>query len=306
MQISSHANGKITPRLSIGLPVYNGARFLDECLRSITEQTFRDFELVICDNASTDATETIARSWASRDPRISVHRAPENRGAAANFNWSFELARADLFKWCAVDDLLAPSFLQCCIAALDASPKASLAYSGTLDIDENSSVLGEIYDNNSDLQFGSTRVDLRFRDLICHGHSCIAVFGVIRTAALRKSSLIAPYVASDKVLLAELGLQGPFAKVPENLLFHRQHGGRSVTEIPSLQERAVWFNARSKGKVYPHFRLAREYIRSALTAPLPLARKLQCLIQVLRWIHWDGRRGMIEDLRYYHRRAARA
>jgi glycosyltransferase involved in cell wall biosynthesis len=293
-----------TPRLSIGLPVYNGARFLDECLRSITQQTFRDFELIVCDNASTDATESIARSWASRDPRITVHRAPENRGAATNFNWSFELARAELFKWCAVDDLMEPAFLERCVAALDAEPQAVLAYSGTVDIDENGRLLGEIYDNNADLQFGASQVERRFRDLICHGHSCIAVFGVIRSAALRESSVIAHYVASDKVLLAELGLKGPFLKVPDNLLLHRQHGGRSVTEIPSLQERAVWFNARSKGKVYPHFRLAREYARAAITAPLSLAAKVRCLIQVLRWIHWDGKHGMLEDLRYYRRKPA--
>jgi glycosyltransferase involved in cell wall biosynthesis len=299
------ASTRPAPRLSIGLPVYNGQLFLDQCIESLQAQTFRDFELIICDNASTDDTPRIAAEWAQRDPRISVHRAAENRGAAANFNWAFELSRGELFKWCAVDDLMEPTFLQECMKALERYPDATLAYTGTLDIDETGAVLGEIYDNRANLQFGSTRADIRFRDLICNVHSCIPVFGIIRRDALLHSTLIAPYVASDKVLLAQLGLRGKFVKLEENLLLHRQHRKRSVTENPSLQARAAWFNSRAKGKVYPHFRLGREYLLSALTAPLSLADKLRCMIQLLRWFHWDGRQGMLDDLRYYRRKAAR-
>jgi hypothetical protein len=205
-----------------------------------------------------------------------------------------------------VDDLMEPTFLQECMNALEQNPDATLAYTGTLDIDETGAVLGEIYDNRANLQFGSVRADIRFRDLICNVHSCIPVFGIIRRDALLHSTLIAPYVASDKVLLAQLGLRGKFVKLEENLLLHRQHRKRSVTENPSLQERAAWFNSRAQGKVYPHFRLGREYLFSALTAPLSLADKLRCMVQLLRWFHWDGRQGMLDDLRYYRRKAARA
>ena len=300
------AAARPVPRLSIGLPVYNGQLFLNQCIESVLAQTFRDFELIICDNASTDETPRIAEEWARRDARISVHRAAENRGAAPNFNWTFELSRGELFKWCAVDDLMEPTLLQACIDALDQNPDATLAYTGTLDIDESSAVIGEIYDNRANLQFGSARADIRFRDLICNVHSCIPVFGVIRRQALLHSTLIAPYVASDKVLLAQLGLRGRFVKLAENLLLHRQHRKRSVTENPSLQARAAWFNSRAKGKVYPHFRLGREYLLSALGAPLSLADKFRCMIQLLRWFHWDGRQGMLDDLRYYRRQTSRA
>ena len=74
------------PLLSIGLPVHNGANFLAETLRSIASQTFTDFELIIADNASTDATASICLEFARLDPRVRYVRHPENVGAAANFN----------------------------------------------------------------------------------------------------------------------------------------------------------------------------------------------------------------------------
>ncbi|MEO1000408.1 MAG: glycosyltransferase family 2 protein, partial [Pseudomonadota bacterium] len=112
--------------MSIGLPVRNGARFLDEAITSIRAQEFGDFELIIADNASTDATEEIARDHAAADPRISYLRQPRNLGAAANYNETFRRARGHYFKWAAHDDRLAPGFLGTCIAALEARPEAVL------------------------------------------------------------------------------------------------------------------------------------------------------------------------------------
>jgi glycosyltransferase involved in cell wall biosynthesis len=285
-------------RVSIGLPVYNGAAFLDGCIRSILSQDFTDFELNICDNASTDDTPRIAERWCRADPRITLHRASANRGAAANFNWCFELAQADLFKWCACDDLLEPGFFSACVAALDANADAVLAYSGAVDIDAANQVIGEIYDNQLPLRFGAPQVAVRFRDLVTWDHSCIAVFGLIRTQALRASALIAPYVGSDRVLLAQLALSGPLIRVPGNLILHRQHAGRSVTQHKNLQARAAWFDPSRRGKVFPHIRLAREYIRLALDRRLSMGDRLRCLSHVARWIRWAGGRQMLEDLRH--------
>ena len=92
------------PRVSIGLPVYNGERFLPQALDSILAQTFEDFELIISDNASTDTTEEICRTYATQDQRIHYHRHEQNRGAAWNFNYIVPLARGEYFKWAADDD----------------------------------------------------------------------------------------------------------------------------------------------------------------------------------------------------------
>ena len=73
-----------SPRVSIGMPVYNGAAFLKESLDSLLSQTYGDFELIISDNASTDETESICRSYAAGDPRVRYQRQEENRGANAH------------------------------------------------------------------------------------------------------------------------------------------------------------------------------------------------------------------------------
>lgn len=289
------------PRLSIGLPVYNGEQFVDYCIDSIVSQTFEDFELIVCDNASTDTTRDLVEAWCQADKRVSLHRATNNRGAAANFNWCFELSEGEYFKWVAVDDLLEPDCLRACVTALDNAPDAVLAYPGAVDIDETGAVMGEIYDNVAPNEFGSLDPALRFRDLVCRCHSCISVFGVIRRSALERSSLIGRYPASDKVLLVELGMEGRYVRVRENLIRHREHPKRSVTEYQSLRERMLWFDTGHHGPIFPHFRLLGEYVRVALFNRLPLRDRLRCLPHIARWILWGGGQGLVDDAMFYIR-----
>jgi glycosyltransferase involved in cell wall biosynthesis len=291
--------GKI-PRLSIGLPVYNGAQFLDRCLEALCSQTFRDWELIICDNASNDRTVEIAERWRARDARIQISLANENMGAAANFNKAFSLARAELFKWCAVDDLLEPDFIQHCIDALDRNPDAVLAYSGAVDIDEEENFIREIYDNKWDVDFGAPETDRRFRYLICADHSCIAIFGVIRTAVLRQTAVIAPYVGSDRVLLAVLGLHGKLLRVGDRLLLHREHKGRSVNEVKDLRKRAAWFDPRKSGSnVYPHWRYFVEYTKAVCAVQLSIHMRMRCAFELVRWLRRGYWLRLMEDLMYY-------
>src|SRR6187401_3712053 len=123
------------PRLSVGLPVYNGQRFLRAALESILAQTFGDFELIVCDNASTDATEAICREYAARDPRVRYFRHPTNIGPAANYNACFRHARGELFRWAAHDDVIAPQLFQMSIDALDRDPAAVAVYPNSCEID---------------------------------------------------------------------------------------------------------------------------------------------------------------------------
>ena len=125
--VASSAGAAVrNPKVSIGLPVYNGEKFLAEAIESILGQTFSDFELIISDNASTDRTEEIARSYAASDRRIRFVRQEGNRGASKNFGLVFELASGEYFKWAAYDDVLMPDFLTECVALLDDDPSAVL------------------------------------------------------------------------------------------------------------------------------------------------------------------------------------
>src|SRR5438270_1690210 len=102
-------------KVAIGMPVWNGEAFLSEAIESILAQTYGDFELVISDNASTDATAEICRSYAQRDARIRYIRQEKNIGANSNYNGVFRRSSGEYFKWAAHDDVLAPEFIYECV-----------------------------------------------------------------------------------------------------------------------------------------------------------------------------------------------
>jgi glycosyltransferase involved in cell wall biosynthesis len=110
---------KQTPKVSIGMPVYNGEKYIREALGSLLAQTFTDFELIISDNASTDGTEAICREYAARDSRIRYVRQSENRGPAPNFQYVLNEAVGQYFMWAAADDEWLPTFVSECRTVLE-------------------------------------------------------------------------------------------------------------------------------------------------------------------------------------------
>jgi hypothetical protein len=123
----------------------------------------------------------------------------------------------------------------------------------------------------------------RFGDLILRDHKCLDVFGLIRRDVLLDTSLIASYPGSDRVLLAELALRGPFRLLPEPLLLSRDHPERSINALPALHLRAAWFAPDVPPPRFPNWRLWREYARALRRAPLPAAERLRCWGSWLRW-----------------------
>src|SRR5258708_40095698 len=107
------------PRVSVAVPVFNGEKYVAEAVESILTQTYRDLEVILCDNGSTDRTEGICREYAGRDSRVRYSRNEVNRGIHRNFSRGAELARGEYFMWLAHDDKLAPGFLEWGVAALD-------------------------------------------------------------------------------------------------------------------------------------------------------------------------------------------
>ena len=128
------------PRLTLGVPVYNGNRFLAQSLDALLAQTYTDFELIISDNGSTDRTPEIGKHYQSVDPRVRYVRHDQNRGSTFNHNFVLGQAQGELFKWASDDDLYAPDLLQRCIDALDSLPDLALAHSWTAFIDEESKI----------------------------------------------------------------------------------------------------------------------------------------------------------------------
>ena len=110
------------PKVTIGMPVYNGERLIRKAIEALLNQTFRDFILVISDNASTDSTGEICVEYAKLDARIRYVRQPENRGAALNFGFVFDHARTEYFMWAACDDLRSEDFLEINLEFLETHP----------------------------------------------------------------------------------------------------------------------------------------------------------------------------------------
>jgi glycosyltransferase involved in cell wall biosynthesis len=129
------AETSIAPLITVGLPVYNGAPTIGATIESVLAQTVTDFELIISDNASTDSTAAICEEYASRDKRIRLIRNPKNIGGADNYNQLVGMATGRYFNWIPADDVILPRFLDACIAALEANPKAALAYTRAAMID---------------------------------------------------------------------------------------------------------------------------------------------------------------------------
>lgn len=277
---ATSGHGARYPLVSLGLPVYNGANYLAQALESLLLQTYPNWELIISDNGSTDATEGICRSFAARDSRIRFHREPSNRGATWNFNRVVELARGPLFRWAAHDDVCAPELLERCVAALAANPWAVLCHPRTRVIGPEGELLE---DYGIRLRTDADRVGPRFHDLICVDHACFPIFGVIRLDVLKRTPLLGEYVGSDRNLLAELSMHGPFHEVPEYLFLRRDHPGTSTRQYPSAKERRTWFKVEQRGPNLPTVQRAMGYLKSILRAPLAPADRLVCLGILGKW-----------------------
>ncbi len=289
------------PLVSIGLPVYNGEEFLSETLDSILAQTFKDFELIISDNASTDKTQAICQQYAAKDGRIRYYRNDENIGASPNYNRTFELSTGKYFKWVAHDDLHAPEYLERCVEILDRNPSIVLCHSKVRLINDKGKVLKEndklykkypcmkdYHAKIRKLNTDSLKPQERFLARVTAGIS-FEIFGLIRASTLRMipKPLHGSYSRSDDILLARIALLGRFYEIPEFLFSSRQHlkqsGMFALTPDGRLDDSlySLWFDPASKESDFISrygmaWKLNYEYGISILQSPLSQQEKIEC------------------------------
>lgn len=250
------------PRVSLALPVYNGEKFIAKAIDSILAQSYRDFELIIVDNASTDSTERICREFAASDGRVRYVRNERNLGAAPNFNKGFELSSGEYFKWCACDDYLSPNFLSECVSALDLRPDAALAYGTTKTVDESGDIIPLIGSMAPDMDGASPA--RRFYNVLTEVGTCYEIFGLFRRDILERTTLQRDYYGSDHSLLAEVALLGAYVHVPEAIFYNREHQDRSINMSDTVA-RVLWQDTSAKKKYsLEHLRHLRHLIEIAL------------------------------------------
>ncbi|SFA98259.1 Glycosyl transferase family 2 [Amycolatopsis marina] len=273
------------PRLSIGLPVYNGAEYLAEALDALLGQSFRDFELIISDNASTDETESICRRYAEEDSRIRYIRLPKNIGAAPNHNFVFTEAKGEYFKWASHDDLYGRELLRRCVETLDADPEVVLAHSWNAIID-NTGAVTEPFDYS--MATDSPHAPERFRSLL-FAPGGDDFYGVIRADALRRVAPHDSYHHADRTIVAEIALHGRFHQVPELLYFRRDHPTRAERANPTKRSRCANLDPRRADPVrHPTVRLLGEYVLGFIgtirRAPLTSAQRRECYRYLAQWL----------------------
>jgi len=122
---------KKRPLVSIGVPVYNGEKYLEECLESILNQTYDQWECVICNNSSTDRTPAIAEKYVKKDSRFKLLHTSELLSVTANWNFCFSYIddASDYFKILPADDWLFPNFISEMVFLMEAHPEIDLCSS---------------------------------------------------------------------------------------------------------------------------------------------------------------------------------
>ena len=292
---SNREDNAMAPRVSIGLPVYNGERYLEKALGSLLNQDFEDFELILSDNASTDRTAEICKDYAARDRRIVYHRNERNMGATRNYNLVLQMASGYYFKWAAHDDMYAPTYLSRCVEVLDeAPPSVALCYPRTILIDEYDAKL-DLYDDRMEIRLA--RPHHRLRHVLQNLRMCNAVFGVTRTSTMRATRLLGNYVSADMVLLAELALQGEFWQVPDPLFFRRRHPNSSCEANRTPEEVAAWFDPRNHGRAVARMtRLFWEHLKGIRSAPIGRIDRYRCYwVAMSHWLpRWRAMGGEVK------------
>jgi glycosyltransferase involved in cell wall biosynthesis len=263
--------------VSIGMPVYNGERFVRQALESILVQDYENFELIISDNASTDTTGNICQRYADRDARIRYVRNETNLGASSNHKRVFEMARGDYFKWAAHDDECLPTFLGRCMSVFEvAQQSVVLVYPQSLIIDEEGRVIEEY---RVSIEAKASRPHRRLANVLRYVMLGTPAYGVMRANALRQTRLIDAFLSSDYVLFAELAMLGEIWELPEPLLRKRFHPARSMVAHKTRQDYEDWLDTRRPRRLRvlsPCHKLAFEYLRSAWHLPLNPYQRMMC------------------------------
>ena len=208
------------PKVSIGMPVFNGEVFIRPAIESLLAQTFTDFELIISDNASSDGTEAICRELAATDSRIHYVRQKNNLGMFPNFKFTRDKARGEFFMWAAADDLKHPEFLRFSVAVLEDWPNVGLVYCGT--VTRNLLTSAEIHSMS-----GFTTTNNKFlRSLFRLAHPTPnLIYGLFRRSILDKVEIKA-FDYWDVYLGLWLELNTMIVVIPMNLYVITTNGER--------------------------------------------------------------------------------
>jgi len=260
------------PLVSIGMPIYNEGKHLPQALDSLLAQDFENLEIVICDNASFDATQQICFDYVRRDARIRYHCNETNLGAVTNFNNVFSLSSGDYFMWASGHDIWAPTFVARCVQILEEDPSVVLSYPRAIWIDPDGNDLGLV---PHILETRGLTLVPRFNVVIWSLTESYYIYGLIRSSMLKQTRLFRNVPGADHVLLMELSLLGSFAQIQEPIFYFRKNRpGENRDQIIEGSLNRLFGASRENTNVIPHFKMCYEYFRATKRGSMSFSRKL--------------------------------
>lgn len=257
--------------LTIGVPVYNEAIWIEQSLRSLLCQEYQHFKLLVCDNCSTDATAEIVARIASQDSRVELVRAERNLGAAANFQRALDLAEGEYFAWAAGHDLWSPNYFNSCIGLLESRKEMVLAVGSSAWIDCNGECMPRAVASYSTL--GMPPVSRFICVLLGNMHP---IYGVHRLANLRSLGEIPRMVGADLHLLTELAWQGEFGLAKDAIWYRREihPPERYADKLARYQSQRYALAVGVMGRVSPLLPVCYSLMRQGAMRPQGWSRRL--------------------------------
>jgi glycosyltransferase involved in cell wall biosynthesis len=278
------------PFVSIGMPVYNEEKYIEQALQSLLSQSFENFELIISDNASADRTGEICLSYAAKDPRVRYSRMETNLGSSVNFNCVFQLSNSAYFCWASGHDTRHETFIARCLQILEQDASVVLCYPGARWL-ETDGHLGDVISSHVETR-GLSQVS-RYRTVLWSLDYVYHPSGIMRSNALKRTGLMRPNtIGADVVWLAELALLGAFAEVPETLLYLQRlsdFGSWNQYMVkalgPSSARRSTWYLYNKM--IYEHLRVVARHTRGSREKAVLVLSVIFCMLTKYRWMLRD-------------------
>jgi glycosyltransferase involved in cell wall biosynthesis len=237
------------PLISIGMPAYNGEQYIRKALDSLLAQDYDNFELIISDNASTDATRKICREYADKDQRIRVYVQSRNIGAIANFKAVLEMAQGKYFMWAAVDDFWLPEFVSVLVNELETHSEAGVAMCAVDRVCEDGQLFDTIRFINTDNPNQRSYFQM-LKGLTLGKKYNLFIYGLFRSPLLKQAMRLYPEVPGpDRLLICQLALATRFRYVDQVLHIRLHHEQPFNVREPDenfnrMQNEDKWVNVK--------------------------------------------------------------
>jgi glycosyltransferase involved in cell wall biosynthesis len=266
------------PLVSIGMPIYNEAKFIETSIKSILSQDYPNLEIIISDNASTDGTLAICQRLVGKQGNVCIHGFPTNRGAAENFRYVLNAANGKYFMWASGHDLWESNLVSENVALLETVPTAVVAFGSSVWIDENGQQLQKFFGYTDSRGMNSIA-----RFFTVFWGNMHPILGIIRKSALDKARPLVSTVGADLILLSQLVLQGDFVHARYVQWQRREfrHESSHAEKLKRYRNSEYKLTRSTIDSYFPLFRLPIELARNVIDSNLRTVDKIATLLALI-------------------------